>query len=669
MDKHWILHRLRAMSIGEMYYRFGKIVRFKLIKFKLKQKTVKFPLYLSNKKVDAATKKNIEIISEIDLRLDLEISENLDELDFDTNELIKQANEVLLGKVKVFGKELALSDKYDWVTDPLSSIRWPRRFFLDIDYRRENCPGDPKLIWELNRQQWLVTMGVAYRITGDEKYANNIITSIISWIENNPEYIGINWVSSLEQALRIITWTFALNLIKNSSGLNELNRIRIAQSVYEQADFIFKYLSLYSSSNNHLIGELTGLLYSSFILKESERTKKWRASSMKMLEKEAGRQFHRDGVNCEQSIYYQCYTMEYYFLCEYIQRIHGGGFHENIINILKKSCRFVEDISDKAGLYPNIGDEDGGYSLRIMEKENKALSILSFGAMLFNEDYLNFKQNYFDLKSYLLFDRKYIAFYKKGRHQYDKERRMKLYPEGGYCIFKASDIKAKETLIIFDFGPIGMKPLSAHGHADLLSVNIIFNNIPFIVDAGTYKYYFSDGWRSYFKSTAAHNTISVNNESMLPSLGNFLWGKHPKVEYKYDVTSGTYVEAEHDGYLKSYGVTHRRRLEYRENILYIMDFIKSSNNNFIQQFYHLNPDSKVVYEKDRLYRITIRDQSMLMEMDKGLESTLIKGETNPIKSGWNSSSFYDLKEATTIISSTYITGEKCFLTKIIFGDT
>jgi hypothetical protein len=79
--------------------------------------------------------------------------------------------------------------------------------------------GDPKVIWELNRHQWLVTLGQAYRMTGDEQHATIFASSVRAWMAANPVGWGINWSSSLEVAMRLISWCWALHLFRGSRAL------------------------------------------------------------------------------------------------------------------------------------------------------------------------------------------------------------------------------------------------------------------------------------------------------------------------------------------------------------------------------------------------------------------------------------------------------------------
>lgn len=50
--------------------------------------------------------------------------------------------------------------------------------------------GDSKVVWDLNRHQWLVRLGQAYRLTGDERFAAGFARHIGDWTAANPP--GIN---------------------------------------------------------------------------------------------------------------------------------------------------------------------------------------------------------------------------------------------------------------------------------------------------------------------------------------------------------------------------------------------------------------------------------------------------------------------------------------------
>ena len=46
--------------------------------------------------------------------------------------------------------------------------------------------SSPEWLWRLHRHQWWPVLGMAYRQTGDERYARAFVDQMQSWINNNP---------------------------------------------------------------------------------------------------------------------------------------------------------------------------------------------------------------------------------------------------------------------------------------------------------------------------------------------------------------------------------------------------------------------------------------------------------------------------------------------------
>jgi heparinase II/III-like protein len=90
----------------------------------------------------------------------------------------------------------------DWLLEPLSGRRGTLEHWSRIKYLDAEVAGDKKVTWELNRHQHFVTLGQAYWLTGDERYARAFASQVSSWMDANPPNRGINWASSLEVALR-----------------------------------------------------------------------------------------------------------------------------------------------------------------------------------------------------------------------------------------------------------------------------------------------------------------------------------------------------------------------------------------------------------------------------------------------------------------------------------
>ena len=92
----------------------------------------------------------------------------------------------------------------------------PRRHWSQIDFLDPSVAGDKKIIWELNRQQYLLTLGRAYARTRDERYSAIFLKHVEAWMAENRPKFGINWASALEVAYRSIAWLWALMFFRSS---------------------------------------------------------------------------------------------------------------------------------------------------------------------------------------------------------------------------------------------------------------------------------------------------------------------------------------------------------------------------------------------------------------------------------------------------------------------
>ena len=133
------------------------------------------------------------------------------------NQAIAAAEAVCQMRFDLLGyRGLFFGDPVDWHLDPVSGRRAPLTHWSQINPLDLTAVGDSKVVWELNRHQWLVYLGQAYRLTGDDRYAETFVNHLRDWIQANPPGMGINWASSLEVSLRLIAWCWALALFRNA---------------------------------------------------------------------------------------------------------------------------------------------------------------------------------------------------------------------------------------------------------------------------------------------------------------------------------------------------------------------------------------------------------------------------------------------------------------------
>lgn len=136
---------------------------------------------------------------------------------------------------------------------------------------------------------------------------------------------------------------------------------------------------------------------------------------------------------------------------------------------------------------------------------------------------------------------------------------LAVFPKTGYAV-----VRGDNRWLAVDCGPPAPAYLPAHAHADALSFQLWMEGRPLVVDPGTYTYDGPD--RDWFRSTAAHSTVSVDGVSQFAFWGPFRAGRLPRVELLEatgDAAEG-HVLAVVSGFPGvSGGVTHQRLLSWR----------------------------------------------------------------------------------------------------------
>ncbi len=120
---------------------------------------------------------------------------------------------------------------------------------------------------------------------------------------------------------------------------------------------------------------------------------------------------------------------------------------------------------------------------------------------------------------------------------------------GGYRI-EAWPTPWGEARLLFDMAEMGLPPLYAHGHADLLMLLLDVGG-PRLVDPGTGAYHAQPALREALRATRAHNTVELDGRSQSAPGGLFQWLRVARVIERSD------AGAAHDGWARD-GVIHRR---------------------------------------------------------------------------------------------------------------
>ena len=145
----------------------------------------------------------------------------------------------------------------------------------------------------------------------------------------------------------------------------------------------------------------------------------------------------------------------------------------------------------------------------------------------------------------------------------------------------------KNYQLIADVGSVGPLYQAGHAHADTFNFELYVNQKPIIVDSGTSTYNIGST-RSLERSTAAHNTVTVNNSNSSQVWSGFRVAKRAHITGI--VMQAGILTATHNGF-KQFGVAHQRSWKYTTNEIIIKDKLIGKKTKG-KAFFHLHSSVK-----------------------------------------------------------------------------
>ena len=456
---------------------------------------------------------------------------------------------------------LWFGDPIDWHLDPVWSRRAPRVHWTQLNPLDPAEVGDSKVVWELNRHQWVAGLAHAFAVSGDERYAESALRAIESWIEGNPYGIGVNWSSSLEVSYRLMSWSWTLMLIRESAALSAQRLAGILANVWLHAHYVARYLSFYFSPNTHLTGEALGLFYAGTLFSEFKDASRWRRLGARVLTAESRSQICADGVHFERSTCYHRYTVETYQQFLLLAARNRVPVPADVGDHVRRMVDFMLAVRRPDGGLPEIGDADGGRLLPVVERgQCDPRGAFAVGAAMFGRGDLAEAAECMAPEVPWLMGAEGVRAFAAATPSKPAGVLSRMFPSGGYAVMRTGWERDAHQMVV-DVGPLGCSFSAGHGHADLLSIQCSAFGEPVLVDAGTYCYTPETEWRSYFRGTAAHSTVMIDGRDQVETEGPFGWRGRPHVhihEWRSNAECD-FVDASHDGYD---GITHRRRVMF-----------------------------------------------------------------------------------------------------------
>ena len=383
-------------------------------------------------------------------------------------------------------------------------------------------PRASQRLWTitLHYHRWLYPLAeVAASGSGEAQEAFRLFERFVSdWLAHcdleRPGARDLAW-NAYAIATRISWWIRSYRLIPRSlwDHAPEFERAFL-DSLWKQAAYLKGHLE-YDLLGNHLLRDAVGLAWAGRFFDASE-AQQWLGTATQIALSQAEEQVLPDGGHIERSPMYHLHVMEDFLSLG--QLLEDGPARSAMRQAWERMAECSVWLSHPDGNIPLLNDAALNGSCTPEEMASQGM-LLGWSA---------------DMPA---------------------QRGGKLFPHLGLFIWHGDP-----WTIFFDVGPIGVDYQAGHGHADTLAIEASFRGQRLWVDPGTWAYDLDDR-RQYDRSTAAHNTVCVDQCDSSEVWHIFRCGRRAyPTDVRVTIDEGGFsVSAGHDGYRHLSGGPHPRR--------------------------------------------------------------------------------------------------------------
>lgn len=318
-------------------------------------------------------------------------------------------------------------------------------------------------------------------------------------------------------ALRSVNWIKFITRHRAEFSAGKLREVET--SLYSQLRILHGNLE-YNLAGNHLLEDFFALLWGGIYFDDK---KMYYAASTGLME-QLEEQTLADGANFEQSPMYHCIILD---------RVLDA------VNLLQNNSRF-----------------DGQESLCSFMRDKAAAMLGWLKAISYSDG------------TFPLFNDSAEGIAPTPAELYDYASRLGV--EWSVGISDASGYHCVDNdkyELRMDVGGIAASYIPGHSHADTFNFELRIGGTPFIVDSGISTYQWCER-RQYERSTAAHNTVTVNDDNSSRVWAAFRCAQRAGV---FDIKkSESGISATHDGFSK-YGVLHTRTFSWSADSIEVTD--------------------------------------------------------------------------------------------------
>lgn len=428
---------------------------------------------------------------------------------------------------------------------------------------------DNEVRWQLHRVYWWQPMGLAYRTSGDEKYAKEWVYQFRDWVKKNP--LGLSAENDryawrpLEVSERVQSLPGTFNLFVNAPDFSPAFLMEFLKSYHQQASYIPLN---YSELGNHLLFEAQRLLFAGSFFPEFKDAAAWRKSGIDILNREIKKQVFADGMQWELSPTYHIASIDIFLKAYNAAKMAGVAkeFPATYVKTIENMVLATVNMS-----FPDYNTPMFGDSWPV----EKAARIKQFQGW-----------------SKVFPDNPVIKYFATdGAEGKVPEYLSHSLPNAGFYTFR-NGWNDQSTVMVLKAGP----PAEFHAQPDNGTFELWRKGRNFTPDAGCYIYSGDaeiNKLRNWYRQTKVHSTLTLNNENMvITKAQQHKWETGKNLDI-LTYTNPSYPELNHQ----------RTVLFIDQQYFVIIDKAIGKATGTLGVHWQLKEDSKPVFEpaKNRVY--------------------------------------------------------------------
>lgn len=408
-------------------------------------------------------------------------------------------------------------------------------------------------LWNYNLHylEFLIPLAAKYKETADERYFDSWAKWMGSWLDQSAGDSFEPYTISI----RILNILISMELLGKRIRETELWH-KICTSIYQQYRYLLHTQEL-ALLANHYFENLKAIVISSVLFSELDIYHKYYDLFLRELDE----QILPDGLHFELS------PMYHRIILEDILRVY------TVLNSCQYKCDAEKLIPKIQAMTAAMVNLERGFDRIPLFNDSGNNVAKEKGALL------EAVRKICAIEDIEIGEMKYAGYYK-------------LYRDN--------------VAVLFDCGSIGPSYMGGHSHCDCLSFELCVDGKALFANSGTGQY--QGELRTFFRSTAAHNTMMLDDREQ-----SQLWGEH-RAARRISRLKGSCAEGGVTGQFTSFqGDLFKRKLQWEQDRkLVITDDFKACDKgrHTARQFLHLAPGYE--YECGEKQEVYVKDGNELV---------------------------------------------------------